>query len=169
MARQKSGTAPKARIPAPPVDGGAQPQSDIAALMQRIDHLTDVVKEVVGNYNEVAKRIGQHEEALKSIAGYLEKQIAGPADHSGSSQPTPAGQQGPPAQGTDINGLMRFAEFAKQTLMPSPPDPMAQFTHQIMPNLLGQLLQDQIDIGKIMKQQLLRRAGIEISEQTFKD
>ncbi len=88
MAGQKRSKSPEARIRkekvSPQVEPEAVPETEKAVpsgpvfthtdqdIYQALSRLDDTVKKLVDNYNAVASRINQHEEALKSIVDYLQ-------------------------------------------------------------------------------------------------
>jgi hypothetical protein len=174
MARQKHGKPSETRVrkekvspPAGPVfsaHGDTGP--DVYQALSRLD---DTVKKLVDNYNAVASRINQHEEALKSIADYLQGKSTSQAQENPQSPPQ---QISPPTRAGgdgDATKLLQFASTVKNLFSPASASPWDMFMQQILPNMMQQIFQDQIDMGKLMKAQLMKRAGIEIGELTFKD
>jgi len=135
-------------------------------IYQALSRLDDTVKKLVDNYNAVASRINQHEEALKSIVDYLQGKSTSQENPVPSQQISPSTRAGGDG---DATKLLQFANMVKNLFNPQSASPWDTFMQQILPDMMRQMLQDQIDMGKLMKAQLMRRVGVEISEMTFKD
>jgi hypothetical protein len=152
---------PEKVVPSEPVFSHAG--QDIYQALSRLD---DTVKKLVDNYNAVASRINQHEEALKSIVDYLQGKSTSQENPVPSQQISPSTRAGGDG---DATKLLQFANMVKNLFSPQSASPWDMFMQQILPDMMRQMLQDQIDMGKLMKAQLMRRVGVEISEMTFKD
>jgi len=184
MAGQKRSKSPEARVRKEKVSPQVEPETvsqiDEKAvpsepvfshdagqdIYQALSRLDDTVKKLVDNYNAVASRINQHEEALKSIVDYLQGKSTSQENPVPSQQISPSTHAGGDG---DATKLLQFANMVKNLFNPQSASPWDMFMQQILPDMMRQMLQDQIDMGKLMKAQLMRRVGVEIGEMTFKD
>jgi hypothetical protein len=156
-------TVPEAEKAVPSGSVFTHTDQDIYQALSRLD---DTVKKLVDNYNAVASRINQHEEALKSIVDYLHGKSTSQENPLPPQQVSPSTHAGGDG---DATKLLQFANMVKNLFNPQTASPWDMFMQQILPDMMRQMLQDQIDMGKLMKAQLMRRVGVEIGEMTFKD
>jgi len=184
MAGQKRSKSPEARVRKEKVSPQVEPEivslppepekvvpsetvfSHSQDIYQALSRLDDTVKKLVDNYNAVASRINQHEEALKSIVDYLQGKSTSQENPVPSQQISPSTRAGGDG---DATRLLQFANMVKNLFNPQTASPWDMFMQQILPDMMRQMLQDQLDMGKLMKAQLMRRVGVEIGEMTFKD